>query len=310
MNSRTSRLCLFPWLLRIVAYVFLALCPVSVSYGYDSIGNITSLVRIGIQDSGTPIYHAYLTDHQGNVRVVVDENATVKQVNHYYPYGALFAESINGDVQPYKYNGKELDRMHGLDWYDHGARHNDAAIGRWHVMDPLCEKYYDVSPYAYCAGDPVNAIDPDGKSILTKVLKATMRIGSRVASNGLSELGKAATYAEAVSDIKENTTTLVDGNASTTDRIKAVFSLASEFLPVSFGDVKDVVKIVKNVHGNSKLSTKAQHAYDIIDKRTDKVVKTGISGGKIRKDGKSYRAEQQVRKWNKEEGRYIYMSRK
>ena len=232
MNSRTSRLCLFPWLLRIVAYVFLALCPVSVSYGYDSIGNITSLVRIGIQDSGTPIYHAYLTDHQGNVRVVVDENATVKQVNHYYPYGALFAESTNGDVQPYKYNGKELDRMHG----------------------------------------------------------------------------KAATYAEAVSDIKENTTTLVDGNASTTDRIKAVFSLASEFLPVSFGDVKDVVKIVKNVHGNSKLSTKAQYAYDIIDKRTDKVVKTGISGGKIRKDGKSYRAEQQVRKWNKEEGRYIYES--
>ena len=256
----------------------------------------------------TPIYHTYLTDHQGNVRVVVDENAAVKQVNHYYPYGALFAESTNGNVQPYKYNGKELDRMHGLDWYDHGARHNDAAIGRWHVMDPLCEKYYDVSPYAYCAGDPVNAIDPDGKSIWTKMLKTTMKIGSRVASNGLRELGKAATYAEAVSDIQENTSTVVDGNASTTDRIKAVFSLASEFLPVSVGDVKDVVKIVKNVHGNSKLSTKAQHAYDIINKRTDKVVKTGISGGKIRNDGKSYRAEQQVRKWNKDEGGYIYES--
>ena len=113
----------------------------------------------------TPIYHTYLTDHQGNVRVVVDENAAVKQVNHYYPYGALFAESTNGDVQPYKYNGKELDRMHGRDWYDHGARHNDAAIGRWHVMDPLCEKYYDVSPYAYCAGDPVNRVDINGDSI-------------------------------------------------------------------------------------------------------------------------------------------------
>lgn len=256
----------------------------------------------------TPIYHTYLTDHQGNVRVVVDENAAVKQVNHYYPFGALFAESTNGGVQPYKYNGKELDRMHGLDWYDHGARHNDAAIGRWHVMDPLCEKYYDVSPYAYCADDPVNAIDPDGKSIWTKMLKTTMKIGSRVASNGLKELGKAATYAEAVSDIKENANTVVDGNASTIDRIGAGVSLASELLPISFGDVKDVVKIVKNVHGNSKLSTKAQHAYDIIDKRTDKVVKTGISGGKIRKDGKSYRAEQQVRKWNKEEGGYIYES--
>ena len=232
----------------------------------------------------TPIYHTYLTDHQGNVRVVVDENAAVKQVNHYYPYGALFAESTNGNVQPYKYNGKELDRMHGLDWYDHGARHNDAAIGRWHVMDPLCEKYYDVSPYAYCAGDPVNAIDPDGKSIWTKMLKTTMKIGSRVASNGLRELGKAATYTEAVSDIKENATTVVDGNASTIDRIGAGVSLASELLPVSVGDVKGIGDFVKSVNGNSKLSTLAQHIYRIFDKATNKTVKVGISGGKVTKN--------------------------
>ena len=247
----------------------------------------------------TPIYHTYLTDHQGNVRVVVDENAAVKQVNHYYPYGALFAESTNGNVQPYKYNGKELDRMHGLDWYDHGARHNDAAIGRWHVMDPLCEKYYDVSPYAYCAGDPVNAIDPDGKSIWTKMLKTTMKIGSRVASNGLRELGKAATYTEAVSDIKENATTVVDGNASTIDRIGAGVSLASELLPVSVGDVKGIGDFVKSVNGNSKLSTLAQHIYRIFDKATNKTVKVGISGGKVAKNGKSYRAQKQVRSFNK-----------
>ena len=105
-------------------------------------------------------YHAYLTDHQGNVRVVVDENATTKQINHYYPYGGLMAESTNGSVQRYKYNGKELDRMHGLDWYDYGAHYSDAAIGRWHSIDPLCEKYYDVSPYAYCLDNPINDIKP------------------------------------------------------------------------------------------------------------------------------------------------------
>ena len=242
----------------------------------------------------TPIYHTYLTDHQGNVRVVVDENAAVKQVNHYYPYGALFAESTNGDVQPYKYNGKELDRMHGLDWYDHGARHSDAAIGRWHVMDPLCEKYYDVSPYAYCAGDPVNAIDPDGKSIWTKMLKTTMKIGSRVASNGLRELGKAATYTEAVSDIKENATTVVDGNASTIDRIGAGVSLASELLPVSVGDVKGIGDFVKSVNGNSKLSTLAQHIYRIFDKATNKTVKVGISGGKVTKNGNRKKISQKA----------------
>ena len=48
--------------------------------------------------------------------------------------------------------------------------------------------------------------------------------------------------------------------------------------------------------------------YDIFNKETNTIVKTGVSGGKIRKDGKSYRAEQQVRKWNKEKGGDVFES--
>lgn len=65
--------------------------------------------------------------------------------------------------QRYKYNGKELDRMHGLDLYDYGARLYDSPLGRWHVMDPLCENYYSVSPYVYCMNNPVKFVDPNGK---------------------------------------------------------------------------------------------------------------------------------------------------
>lgn len=61
------------------------------------------------------------------------------------------------------YNGKELDRMHGLDWYDYGARMYDPATGLWTSTDPLAEKYYHVSPYAYCGNNPVIFIDLDGK---------------------------------------------------------------------------------------------------------------------------------------------------
>ena len=50
-------------------------------------------------------------------------------------------------TQPYKYIGKELDRTHGLDWYDHGVRHYDPVTGRWNTMDKMCEKYYGISPY-------------------------------------------------------------------------------------------------------------------------------------------------------------------
>ena len=61
-----------------------------------------------------------------------------------------------------KYNGKELDRMHGLDWYDYGTRMYDPVIGRWTAVDPFAEKYYDVSPYVYCHNNPINRYDPNG----------------------------------------------------------------------------------------------------------------------------------------------------
>ena len=52
--------------------------------------------------------------------------------------------------------------MHGLDTYDYGARQYNPVTARWDRMDPLCEKYYSVSPYAYCGNNPVMLVDPDG----------------------------------------------------------------------------------------------------------------------------------------------------
>ena len=120
---------------------------------------------VTFDSNSQPVYHFYLQDHLGNNRVVANASGQVEQVNHYYPYGGLMAESTGGDVQRYKYNGKELDRMLGLDWYDYGARHYDGALTMWGTMDPLCEKYYGISPYVYCGDDPINAFDPDGKTI-------------------------------------------------------------------------------------------------------------------------------------------------
>ena len=99
-------------------------------------------------------YHYYLKDHQGNNRVVISQSGTVEETNHYYPFGGAFASTSN--VQPYKYNGKELDSKKGLNWYDYGARH----------YDRFAEKYYSMSPYQYGANNPVNNIDVNGDTIV------------------------------------------------------------------------------------------------------------------------------------------------
>lgn len=77
--------------------------------------------------NNTFAYHHYIKDHQGNNRVVTNDLNAIEQVNHYYPFGGLFGASTNGATQKYKYNDKELERMHGLDWYNYGAR----------IMDPV-----------------------------------------------------------------------------------------------------------------------------------------------------------------------------
>ena len=119
----------------------------------------------GYVDLTTNTYYYYLKDHQGNNRVVINaDGGDAVEVNHYYPFGSLFSTSTN--VQPYKYNGKELDTKKGLNWYDYGARHYDAVLGRFTTVDPLAEKYYPTSIYAYCINNPVRLIDSDGRKIV------------------------------------------------------------------------------------------------------------------------------------------------
>ena len=103
--------------------------------------------------------------YNSNNRAVINEFGVVRQVTNFYPFGGVFsttAYNSGDDLQPYKYNGKELDRTHGLDWYDYGARNYDAIVPMFTSIDPLCEKYYHISPYAYCANNPILFVDPNG----------------------------------------------------------------------------------------------------------------------------------------------------
>ena len=114
-----------------------------------------------------PAYRFFLTDHLGSVRVVAAADGTVMQVNHYYPYGGLMIDPRHTISSPaasdsrYRFIGKELSEESGE--YDFGARYLDPIPGRFTTLDPLAEKYYSLSPYAYCAGNPMSFVDPDGR---------------------------------------------------------------------------------------------------------------------------------------------------
>ncbi len=125
-------------------------------------------------------YNYFRKDHLGNIREVwngvrknysnqVKEAASTRQRTQYYPSGLPWAESFGAAVQKHKYNDKEFIEMHGLDEYDSEARWYYPAIMRTTTIDPLAEKYYSISPYAWCGNNPVRNVDPDGRVISTVI---------------------------------------------------------------------------------------------------------------------------------------------
>jgi len=111
-------------------------------------------------------------DHLGNVRVSYGRNSAgaleIVDNNDYYPFGMNHLKTGNsyfapGSYKAYKYNGKELQET-GM--YDYGARMYMSDLGRWGVVDPLAEKYLNISPYNYTANNPVLYIDPDGRAVI------------------------------------------------------------------------------------------------------------------------------------------------
>ena len=107
----------------------------------------------------------YITDYLGSVRTVTDADGNVLAEYDYTPYGELLtATDITATGTDYLFTGKEQQgKLGASELYDSHARFMNTT-GRFLSMDPLAEKYYHLSPYAYCAGDPVNLVDPDGEA--------------------------------------------------------------------------------------------------------------------------------------------------
>ncbi|WP_228428608.1 DUF6443 domain-containing protein [Chryseobacterium daecheongense] len=127
----------------------------------------------GFYDYANNKYIYQYKDHLGNVRVSYQNNGynhpEVVDNNDYYPFGMSFIRNAEEEqayfgtasFKNYKYNGKELQET-GM--YDYGARFYMPDLGRWGVIDPLAEMMRRHSPYNYVFNNPINFVDPDGRS--------------------------------------------------------------------------------------------------------------------------------------------------
>ena len=191
-------------------------------------------------------------------------------------------------------------------------RHRLYRVGRDKARQ---SKFYHLSPYAYCAGDPVNLVDPDGRLPILPIIWGIYELGAAIydiynafdiLSNEDSTTGEKlyTTGGLVLSAI------FPGGGYTSLNKVDDIVKIADDAVGTgkAINKADDAVDAVKAVHSNSKKSEKAQHIYQIRNVENGEVVKVGISSGKISKDGKSYRATRQVNKWNKEIGADIFDS--
>ena len=115
-------------------------------------------------------YH--ITDHLGSVRAIVNASGTVVEQNDYYPFGKRHPNGLTQlAANRWRFSGKEeQDAAFGIAYSDFGARFYDRSAA-WTAVDPMAEKYYSISPYVYCIGNPARFVDPEGTSTRVKQLE-------------------------------------------------------------------------------------------------------------------------------------------
>ena len=104
----------------------------------------------------------YHSDHLGSASWITDSGGQAIQHLQYLPYGEPYInQRTSGYNERYTFTGKERDEETGYGYF--GARYMDHELmTMWLSVDPMADKYPSISPYAYCAWNPIIAIDPSG----------------------------------------------------------------------------------------------------------------------------------------------------
>ena len=142
------------------------------TYGLQRISEAQS-----ISGAWTPSLYGY--DGFGSVRQLTNLSATVTDTYNYDAFGNLLS-STGTTPNNYLYRGEQYDSDLGL--YYLRARYYNPQTGRFMSRDPEDGNVKDpatLHKYLYAGGDPVNAIDPRGRSMTEEAI-LLLRVGSAV----------------------------------------------------------------------------------------------------------------------------------
>ena len=128
-------------------------------------GTFAYLDTLTNQQNATSTLYFYHPDHLGSSSWITTTNGTVKQHLHYLPWGEDFVNqrSSHFDGVRYTFSAKEKDSETGYSYF--GARYYTSDLSVWLSVDPMSDKYPSLSPYVYCADNPIKLVDPNGEDV-------------------------------------------------------------------------------------------------------------------------------------------------
>ena len=135
----------------------------------DSLEVVDVVDSLVVEDGICDEWH--VRDHLGSVRAIAGIGnyiTGIRELNSYLPFGTRIPGSIQAADNRHRFGGKEEQRYgtFNLGLSDFGARYYDPFTCRWTTRDPMAGKYHSLSPYNYCAGNPVRFIDDGGLDIV------------------------------------------------------------------------------------------------------------------------------------------------
>ena len=240
----------------------------------------------------------YHSDHLGSTSYITDDHANITQYDAYLPYGELLVdEHSSSEDLPYKFNGKQFDEETGLYYY--GARYMDPKISMWLGVDPLMEKYPNVTGYCYTMDNPIKFIDPNGKE--TYVIKnktGTYTVVGGILNNNRGiyiaskdKSGKYTIKGEMIG-ISTSTTTFYNTDAN---KGKGGWAIGAQINPNDKSGINFLNKIVSSnvTLGDYMNNARTNHPYDFkVTNGGDKVISNTQTyiyrGVPIGKDGFGY----------------------